>query len=124
MIIIDYRDKRPIYEQVTDKLAQLIIKGVLSPNTKMPSVRQLAIDLSVNANTVQRAYSQLEQNGYLYSVVGKGNFVSEVNDWKNQATKENIATLRQACINAKNCGLTYDDVKKLIKEVYEEKQTS
>ena len=60
MIIIDYNDKRPIYEQVADKMQNLIVNGVLEPDSKLPSVRSLAVELSINPNTIQRAYSELE----------------------------------------------------------------
>ncbi len=77
MIIIDYRDSRPIYEQVVEKFKLLILKGVLTENEKMPSVRTLAMELSINPNTIQRAYAQLEEQGYIYTVKGRGNFVSD-----------------------------------------------
>ena len=63
MILSDYRDKRPLYEQMAEKLERLIVNGGLEPLTRMPSVRSLAVELSVNPNTVQRAYAQLEQDG-------------------------------------------------------------
>ena len=75
MIIIDYNDKRPIYEQIIDRFQTLILNGALEPDTQIPSVRSLAIELSINANTIQRAYSELERDGYIYSVKGRGNFV-------------------------------------------------
>ena len=75
MIIIDYNDKRPIYEQIVDRFQTLILNGVLEPDTQIPSVRSLAIDLSINANTIQRAYSALERDGFIYSVKGRGTFV-------------------------------------------------
>lgn len=87
MILLDYRDKRPLYEQVEEKLEHLIVCGVLKPNTKMPSVRTLAMELSINPNTIQRAYSNLEQAGFLYAVVGKGNFVSPESNWQNSKHK-------------------------------------
>ena len=61
MIVLDYQDRRPIYEQVTDKFQILILNGVLPPGSQMPSVRQLATELSVNPNTIQRAYMELEK---------------------------------------------------------------
>ena len=76
MIILDYKDARPIYEQVVDKLQKLILTGALEPNTKMPSVRSLAVELSINPNTIQRAYSELEREGFIYTVKGRGNFVA------------------------------------------------
>ena len=82
MIALDYRDKRPIYEQIVEKLEKLIVCGALESNTKMPSVRTLAMELAVNPNTIQRAYAQLEQDGYLYTVVGRGNYVTSEKEWK------------------------------------------
>lgn len=76
MIIIDYKDTRPIYEQIVDKFQTLILKGILEPNTRMPSVRSLAMELSINPNTIQKAYSELERQGFIYTVKGRGNFVS------------------------------------------------
>ena len=76
MIVIDYRDRKPIYEQIVEKFQMLIIKGVLEPDTQMPSVRSLATELSINPNTIQKAYSLLEQQGFIYPVKGRGNFVS------------------------------------------------
>ena len=75
MIFIDYKDARPIYEQIVDKFQKLILTGVLEPNTRMPSVRSLAVELSINPNTIQRAYTELERLGFIYTVKGRGNFV-------------------------------------------------
>ena len=76
MIIIDYKDTRPIYEQIVERFQTLIITGAIEPDSQMPSVRSLAVDLSINPNTIQKAYSVLEQEGYIYPVKGRGNFVS------------------------------------------------
>ena len=76
MITINYRDPRPIYEQVKFGLRRLILTGVLNPDDKMPSVRELSSQLAINPNTVQRAYRELEAEGYIYSVPGKGSFVA------------------------------------------------
>lgn len=76
MISINYRDSRPIYEQVRDNFRDLILSGVLPTGYKMPSVRELAASLAINPNTIQRAYRELEAAGYIASVPGKGSFVS------------------------------------------------
>ena len=78
MIVIDSRDKRAIYEQVVDRLSDLMLIGVLAPGDKLPSVRSLAVDLSINPNTIQKAYIELERQGYVYSVKGVGSFVAEL----------------------------------------------
>ena len=78
MIVIDSRDKRAIYEQVMDRLSDLMLIGALEPGDKLPSVRSLAVELSINPNTIQKAYIELERQGYVYSVKGVGSFVADM----------------------------------------------
>jgi GntR family transcriptional regulator len=80
MISLNYRDARPIYEQVKDSLRSLVMSGALQPGDKLPSVRALASSLAINPNTIQRAYEALENEGYLYTVAGKGSFVAPQSD--------------------------------------------
>lgn len=80
MIILDMSDKRPLYEQITERFIELICKGVMNTNEQLPSVRSLAVELSINPNTIQRAYSELERAGYIYTVKGKGNFVADIKE--------------------------------------------
>ena len=75
MLHLDYRDVRPLYAQLTDKIRQQISGGVLVQGDKLPSVRELAVELSINPNTIQRAYRQLEMEGWIATVPGKGCFV-------------------------------------------------
>lgn len=76
MISLNYRDSRPIYEQIKDGLRKLIVTGAMAPDEKLPSVRALATQLSINPNTIQRAYELLEAEGYVSSVPGKGSFAA------------------------------------------------
>ena len=76
MLHLDYRDARPIYEQVKDGLRRLVVTGVIAQGEKLPSVRSLASSLAINPNTIQRAYEALEAEGYIYSVTGKGSFAA------------------------------------------------
>ena len=76
MIVLDYRDSRPLYQQVKDSLRRMMLTGLLEPDEKLPSVRSLATELAINPNTIQRAYAELEAEGYIYSVAGRGSFVS------------------------------------------------
>ena len=92
MIPIDYRDARPIYEQVRDIYRQQILAGILAPSTEMPSVRNLAAQLSVNPNTIQRAYRELELDGYIYSIKGKGSFVARNPGGAQMREKELLAS--------------------------------
>lgn len=71
MIVLDYRDRRPLYEQVTEKLEELMFSGVLPSDSRLPSVRSMATELSINPNTIQRAYAELERQGYIYSIQEK-----------------------------------------------------
>ena len=77
MIRIDYRDGRPIYEQVVDQVESLALRGALPSGSQLPSVRQLAVELSINPNTIQRAYAELERRGVIYAAKGRGNFISD-----------------------------------------------
>jgi len=76
MIVLDYRDSRPLYQQVKDSLRRMMLTGLLEPDEKLPSVRSLATQLAINPNTIQRACAELEAEGYIYSVAGRGSFVS------------------------------------------------
>ncbi len=78
MISLNYRDPRPIYEQLEEKLRRLILSGAIGEGEKLPSVRELASQLAINPNTIQRAYRELEQNGFIYSVPGKGSFAGKL----------------------------------------------
>ena len=75
MVHLDYRDARPIYSQITDGFRQQIRSGILANGDKLPSVRELAASLTINPNTIQRAYRELEMEGWIATVPGKGCFV-------------------------------------------------
>ena len=97
MIHLDYRDTRPIYEQVRDGLRRLLLTGILRPGDKLPSVRSLAVDLAINPNTIQRAYGELEAEGYIVSVAGKGTFVEKMqrpNEAHRAEVEEKLIPLR------------------------------
>ena len=83
MINLDLKSRVPIYEQLVDKVKQLIIQGVIKPDEKLPSVRSLAQELTINPNTIQKAYRELEREGYIYSLPGKGSFVGQVTEQEN-----------------------------------------
>lgn len=102
MIIIDYKDTRPIYEQVVERFKTLILKGVMQPDEQMPSVRSLAMELSINPNTIQKAYAELERQGFIYSVKGRGSFVLGDSSLVEQRKREYV-----------------DQILKLVREVLE-----
>lgn len=91
MIEIDLKSRTPIYEQLIQRIKLLMAQDVLQPGDQLPSVRALAGDLTVNPNTIQKAYRELEREGYVYSLPGKGSFV---NDMKETINKEKVAQLK------------------------------
>ena len=88
MLHLDYRDPRPIYEQVQNGLRKLMMAGALQEGEKLPSVRTLASQLAINPNTIQRAYEALEREGYVYSLPGKGSFVAPRKDVDDQRKQQ------------------------------------
>ena len=118
MIVLDYKDRRPIYEQVMERLQELMIMGVLQQDEKLPSVRGLATELSINPNTIQRAYMELEQQGYIYSVKGKGSFAADVSRIKDAKWMELEAGLKEMAEKAVRLGAGAEDFARLAREAY------
>ena len=116
MILLDLKDSRPIYEQIVDKFRLLMLNGVLKSEDKMPSVRTLAMELSINPNTIQRAYGELERQGYIYTVAGRGNFVSEIGDLREKYKKEVFDRLDDVCDTAVRAGMGTDELTDHIRE--------
>lgn len=118
MIFIDYKDRRPIYEQVVEKLADLMVRGILEQDSQLPSVRSLATDLSINPNTIQRAYAELERQGYIYSVKGRGSFVAENHRIREQKRKEVFEEAGRLVEEAKTVGITMLEFQEQIIQFY------
>ena len=106
LIRINYRDPRPIYEQVKDGFRQLILSDILKPDERMPSVRELAGSLAINPNTIQRAYRELEQEGYICTVPGKGSFVADSADAAALRRKELLNQLGKVSEELKKLGFS------------------
>lgn len=120
MIILDYQDRRPIYEQVVEKFRVLIINGVLPPGSQMPSVRQLAMELSVNPNTIQRAYMELEQQGFIYPVKGRGNFIADISAISKASKEQYESDFRALIHKGRTIGFTEEELSFIVKECYKE----
>ncbi len=120
MIIIDYQDRRPLYEQIVEKFQMLIIKGVLAPDSQLPSVRKLAMELSINPNTIQKAYAQLEQQGFIYPVKGRGNFVSPNLKVIEEQKRLYYEELRKLIQQGRNMGVTVIEMIEKIRAIYQE----
>lgn len=110
MISINYRDARPIYEQVKDGFIRLILSGVLAEGARMPSVRDLASSLVINPNTIQRAYRELETEGYISSVPGKGSFVSAALDAQKARKAQLLAAFDKLCDDLFLLGISSDEL--------------
>ena len=117
MLHLDYRDVRPLYAQLTDKIRQQISGGVLVQGDKLPSVRELAASLSINPNTIQRSYRQLEMEGWIATVPGKGCFVCGIPEGDPQ---EELRLLRQFDDSARNLLLRGYTRQELMKRLEQE----
>ncbi len=118
MIIIDYKDRRPIYEQIVKRFEELILKGVLEPGSQLPSVRNLAMDLSINPNTIQRAYMELERRRFIYTVKGKGSFIADSDNLINVKKEEILETLTAVIKEAKEIGISKEQIVGKVNEGY------
>ena len=107
---LDYRDGRPIYIQIVDDLRQQIALGVLPPGEKLPSVRDLAAQLSINPNTIQRAYGELETEGFVYSVTGRGTFVAEGDTQSAVRRREVADKVKPMLEELKNLGMSREEL--------------
>ena len=116
MIVLDYRDRRPLYEQVTEKLEELMFSGVLPPASRLPSERSMATELSINPNTIQRAYAELERQGYIYSIQGKGSFVSDGRYLAEGIRKDWEKQFDAAIEEGLRIGVSYQDMIKILEE--------
>ena len=119
MISLNYRDSRPIYEQIKDGLRKLIVTGALGTGEKLPAVRALATQLSINPNTIQRAYNELEGEGYIYSVPGKGSFAAGNTGADEARRKELTEKLRELAAELKYLGVTGEELAALVSEAPE-----
>lgn len=116
MKLIDYQDSRPIYEQIVENFKMQIFKGILQPDDQMPSVRSLSMELSTNPNTVQKAYAELERQGFIYTVKGRGNFVKDSTGLlKDNKKEELIKAVVDLFVEAKEIGIPLEELVKEIK---------
>lgn len=121
MISIDYKNEKPLHEQISQRFKDLIICGVLNPGDQLPSVRELSIDLTVNPNTVQRAYKSLETEGVIYSIRGKGNFVADSHEIDNRSLEKLYRTLEETVCELAFYGETAEKICKVVTNLYKER---
>ena len=116
MVHLDYRDVRPIYTQIIDGFKEQITAGILCPGDKLPSVRELAGELAINPNTIQRSYRALETEGWIVTVPGKGCFVSANGNCQEQERKKQLAVFDAACAALLALGMTPEELKQRLAE--------
>lgn len=120
MIKLDMRDSRPIYEQIKEEMKKLIIKGALKADEKIPSVRLLASELSINPNTIQHAYRELEAEGYIYSRKATGYFVAPITDNVTNEKKEKLfAELKDILKELNYLNTEKEDIASLIDKIFD-----
>lgn len=116
MIEVDFRDARPIYEQVRDGLRRLIITGVIEAGEKLPSVRALSASLAINPNTIQKAMDALEQEGYAYSVPGRGSFAALPTDVREGRRRELLKRLSAAAQELRFLGVPEEELMEAVRK--------
>ena len=119
---VDVKSREPIYEQLISNIKNLTFRGLLAPDEQLPSVRALSRELAINPNTIQKAYTELERQGIIYSLPGRGNFISSNTDEIARLKREKVLSEILTDIKkAKDSGVCRDDVLSLIDEIWGDK---
>ena len=117
-IFLDYHSRTPIYEQIKEQIVLDISRGILKKDDQLPSLRQLSAQLGININTVKRALSELEAQGVIYSVAGKGIFISGNAESQNIYVEQSLEAVKSALINAKEMGASEERITAMVKELF------
>lgn len=119
MFQLDLLSRIPVYEQIINQLESFVLSDLMKPHTQLPSVRKLSVELSINPNTIQKAYSELDCRGIIYSVPGRGCFVSE--DAKHilsELSRTKLKTLSNLLLELKLAGVEKTEIINLVNDVY------
>ena len=123
MILIDYKSRKPIYEQIIENMKQLVVSGALKRDEQIPSVRQLAQELAINPNTIQKAYAELERQGVIYSLKGRGSFVgSSLQELRTVQQKELLEQLTALSTDLYRLQVPQEEVCAVVQQVYEQQK--
>ena len=124
MITVDLRSRKPIYEQIVDNVKTLVLTGLLKPDEQLPAVRKLAVDLTINPNTIQKAYAILEAQQIVYSIPGRGIFISgETEDLLSVKRLEIIGAFKTQLEEAEAVGISKDEIISLVDATYSKNQS-
>ena len=121
MFLVNPRSKQPLYEQLVEQLRRQIVLGGMKAGAAMPSVRQLATELGINPNTIQKAYRRMEEEGMILSIPGKGSFVSDdLADMLTKQREDQRSKARQMLQACRETGLTKEEITEMVEEIYKE----
>ena len=120
MIKLDYRSRTPFYRQLEDSIIEMIMLGVYQKGTQLPSVRSLAVELGINPNTIQKAYQELESQGIICSVTGKGSFVQGLDEAQLQLRRKALEALTAAVRDARLAGVPREEIEHLVEQEYQQ----
>lgn len=118
MYQLDLQSRVPIHQQLKEKILRLVMLGAIGPGDPLPSVRMMARDLGINPNTVAKAYQELEREGYIYSVAGKGSFIGGAEEINRQLSTQILERLRDVLREAKGAGVPRRDIESAVEAVY------
>ncbi|NLL93978.1 MAG: GntR family transcriptional regulator [Clostridiales bacterium] len=120
MFQLDLLSRTPVYEQIINQLESFVLNDILTPHTQLPSVRGLSVELSINPNTIQKSYSELDHRGIIYSVPGRGCFISEdAKSILSNLSRSKLSSLEDLFSELKVAGVTKDEIKTIVDSVYE-----
>lgn len=118
MIELNLQSRTPVYQQIKERIVELIMMDVYPEDSKLPSVRTLAMELGINPNTIQKAYQELEGEGVIYTVGGKGCFIAKRQSAEQLMQKRLFEGLRETMRTAKLAGITRDQLRQMAEEIY------
>lgn len=121
MFLVNPKSKQPLYEQLVEQLRRQIVLGGMKAGAAMPSVRQLATELGINPNTIQKAYRRMEEEGMILSIPGKGSFVSDdLADMLTKQREDQRSKAKQMLQSCREMGLTKEEITQMVEEIYKE----
>ena len=119
MFEIDYSSRTPIYEQIYNRILRMISDGELAEGEKLPSIRTLASELGINFNTVKRVFAMLEDEGFIYTVVGSGSFVKRAVGRNDEVADKRLSELSELIKLARASGVRLEEITSMAKKIYE-----
>lgn len=123
MIALNQTSRTPIYQQIIQQVLAQIACGLLRQNQQLPGVRSMAIDLGINPNTVMKAYAELERDGYIYSIAGKGSFVAETEQSPNLLHQKKLDEIKESLASSLPFGVTKDELMAIVEALYREEES-